>query len=245
MKLNKSLLSNVAAAIVTGAGLALDDPWRDYVLNTGLFALSGGITNWLAIHMLFERVPGFYGSGVIPLRFEEFKLAIRKLIMEQFFNRENLDRFFQSATEIADRLERELAIAVERLDLDNLFDALVASILDSRLGSMLGMFGGRGALDGLRQPFMEKVRDYLGGLFSRDSFRAHLQEAVRNSVESDAVLHKLEAMIDARLAQMTPALVKQIVQDMIREHLGWLVIWGTVVGGALGLVTTAIGQWVL
>ena len=40
------------------------------------FALSGGITNWIAIHMLFEKIP-FYGSGVIPKRFEEFKTGIK------------------------------------------------------------------------------------------------------------------------------------------------------------------------
>ena len=25
-------------------------------------------------HMLFEKVPGLYGSGVIPARFEDFKI---------------------------------------------------------------------------------------------------------------------------------------------------------------------------
>ena len=63
----------------------------------GLFALSGAITNWLAIHMLFEKVPLLYGSGVIPARFEEFKLAIRQLMMEQFFTEENIDRFLSDS----------------------------------------------------------------------------------------------------------------------------------------------------
>ena len=61
------------------------------VFSVGLFALSGAVTNWLAVHMLFEKVPGLYGSGVIPARFEEFKLAIRHLMMEQFFTEENID----------------------------------------------------------------------------------------------------------------------------------------------------------
>jgi uncharacterized membrane protein YheB (UPF0754 family) len=63
-------------------------------LYTGLFALSGAVTNWLAIYMLFERVPGLYGSGVIPLHFETFKTSIHELIMHQFFNRENVEQFF-------------------------------------------------------------------------------------------------------------------------------------------------------
>ena len=52
----------------------------------GLFALSGGLTNWLAIHMLFEKVPLLYGSGVIPNRFEDFKNGIKNLIMNEFFS---------------------------------------------------------------------------------------------------------------------------------------------------------------
>ena len=67
-------------------GVFLAEPYKTYVFNTGLFALSGGVTNWLAVHMLFERVPFLYGSGVIPMRFEEFKTGIRKLIMDQFFH---------------------------------------------------------------------------------------------------------------------------------------------------------------
>ncbi|MEX2130689.1 MAG: hypothetical protein WD772_04330, partial [Pseudohongiellaceae bacterium] len=199
MKFDKSLISNLSALMVTLGGLLLVDPWRIYVLNTGLFALSGGVTNWLAIYMLFEKVPGFYGSGVIPLRFEEFKIGIRKMIMDQFFNKSNLDRFFQTATEITDRLESELNLATQRMDLDAAFESLVDTIFESRLGSMLGMIGGRAALDGLRKPFIERMREYFSNLFERESFRAQLQDAVRSSVESDAVLGKLEAMIDARL----------------------------------------------
>ena len=241
---DKSLLSNLLALALTLLGLWLPDPWRPYVLNTGLFALSGGLTNWLAVHMLFERVPGFYGSGVIPLRFQEFKLAIRKLIMEQFFNPANLDRFFNNATEIADRLELEFTRMLDELDLDSVFDSLVEAILESRLGSMLGMFGGRSALDAMRAPFIQRLRDYFEELFGRESFRSKLQEAVRNSVESEAVLGKLEAMIDARLDQMTPQMVKEIIQTMIRKHLGWLVVWGSAVGGVLGLTVTAVGQFI-
>ena len=33
---------------------------------------------------------------------------------------------------------------------------------------------------------------------------------------------------------------KEIVQDMIKEHLGWLVIWGAVFGGLIGLVSTLV-----
>ncbi|CAH8237229.1 hypothetical protein VAEKB19_5200018 [Vibrio aestuarianus] len=77
--MNKSLVTNIIALVLLGAGYQLDN---HIALYAGLFAFSGAITNWLAIHMLFEKVPGLYGSGVIPARFEEFKAAIKNLMME-------------------------------------------------------------------------------------------------------------------------------------------------------------------
>ena len=41
--------------------------------------------------MLFEKVPGLYGSGVIPNQFKQIKMSIKQLFMEQFFNRENIN----------------------------------------------------------------------------------------------------------------------------------------------------------
>ena len=55
--MNKSLATNLLALGLTLPGLALTGTAGDLVLSTGLYALSGGVTNWLAIHMLFER-PG-------------------------------------------------------------------------------------------------------------------------------------------------------------------------------------------
>ena len=68
--LNKSLTTNLIALAIIGASF-LSPKYSEIMYLTGLFALSGGITNWLAIHMLFEKVPFFYGSGIVPSRFEE------------------------------------------------------------------------------------------------------------------------------------------------------------------------------
>ena len=71
--------------------------------------------------MLFERVPGLYGSGVIPMRFEEFKAGIRKLIMDQFFNNSDLEDFFHGTGNTSEKLSAELKKAMGGLDLDSAF----------------------------------------------------------------------------------------------------------------------------
>ena len=88
--MNKSFITNVLTISVIAMGYLLSNA---LIFTVGLFATSGAITNWLAVHMLFEKVPGLYGSGVIPARFEDFKDGIRELMMQQFFTEENIDRF--------------------------------------------------------------------------------------------------------------------------------------------------------
>lgn len=238
--INKSLLSNAIATGVVIGGLVAPDPYQPYLLNTGLFALSGGITNWLAIHMLFERVPGLYGSGVIQLRFEEFKLGIRELIMEQFFDKADLSAFLGDVSSSSEKLKAEIHEIIDELDLDGAFESLLDVIMSSSFSGMLGMIGGREALASLKQPFIEKMKAYFNAHFASEDLAERLRLVVKNVMDDSEIRSKLEALIDERLNQMTPQMVKVIVQAMIRKHLGWLVVWGCAFGGLIGLVVTVV-----
>ena len=235
--MDKSLATNLIALLIVIVGLLMNGDPGDYVLNTGLFAISGGITNWLAVHMLFERVPGFYGSGVIPARFEEFKGGIKALVMEQFFSTENLESFFSKLTAAGPDEEQESGLEriIARIDLDAAFDSLVDVIMNSSFASMLSMFGGARALDGLREPFVEKMHDFLLRVGEDPEI---LEQFRRDSTSS--LLGKVEQIVDARLDELTPQLVKEIIQQMIKKHLGWLVVWGGVIGGLIGLIATIV-----
>ncbi len=87
--MNKSLFTNIIAGFLVAYGLATNFSYSHDVFIIGLFALSGAVTNWLAVHMLFEKIPFLYGSGVVENRFEEFKGAIHFLMMNEFFTKEN------------------------------------------------------------------------------------------------------------------------------------------------------------
>ncbi|EGR2441763.1 DUF445 domain-containing protein [Vibrio cholerae] len=233
--MNKSLITNVVALALMGVGYFLPN---HYAFYAGLFAFSGAITNWLAIHMLFEKVPGLYGSGVIPARFEDFKAAIKNLMMEQFFTDANIDRFLNK--EMNGALNLDLQPVIAKVDFNPTFDSLVEVISQSSFGGMLAMFGGATALEPLKQPFVEKMQTALVEMSQSESVR----EALKGQLESPAMLDEIKAniegIIDQRLNELTPQLVKEIVQKMIKEHLGWLVIWGGVFGGVIGLVSAVL-----
>ncbi|RKZ93512.1 MAG: DUF445 domain-containing protein [Gammaproteobacteria bacterium] len=238
--MNKSLITNLVAAGLVATGLAIEAPFREPVLSTGLFALAGGVTNWLAIHMLFEKVPGLYGSGVISARFEDFKIGINSLVMEQFFSKENLDRFVaEMVTEDANH-HLDFHEVIEQTDLNPTFDSLVAVIMESSFGSMLGMFGGEGALAPLKEPFINKMKVSLNEMAHSDSFQNSVRDKLSSAPVSSELHQQIEHVVQSRLDELTPQMVKDIIQAMIRQHLGWLVVWGGVFGGLIGLVASQL-----
>ena len=52
--MNKSILTNLISVAITIYGL-VSPIYSTEIFMAGLFALSGGLTNWIAIHMLFEK----------------------------------------------------------------------------------------------------------------------------------------------------------------------------------------------
>ena len=227
--MNKSIVTNLLASIVMLTGYYFGHP---VVMTVGLFAVSGAITNWLAIHMLFEKVPGLYGSGVIPARFEDFKAGIRELMMMQFFTEENIDRFLSDAEGHAAHFDLEPVI--KNIDLEPAFASLVSVIKESSFGNMLGMVGGEAALQPLKEPFQEKMRVSLVEISQGEEFDSLLRSEIERPDVLSEMRSKIESIIEQRLDELTPQLVKEIIQKMIREHLGWLVVWGGVFGGLIG-----------
>jgi uncharacterized membrane protein YheB (UPF0754 family) len=212
----------------------------DHVIikTVGLFAVSGALTNWIAVHMLFEKIPGLYGSGVIPERFEDFKSGIRTLVMEQFFSEQNIQRFL---TDNNQPVHIEFAPIIKKVDLTPTFDSLVEVIKDSSFGQMLGMFGGVEALEPMRQPFVEKMSAALADITQDPKFTLLLQEELTQPDMQQELHQKIKQIVEQRLDELTPKMVKDIIQTMIREHLGWLVVWGGVFGGLIGLIAALFG----
>src|SRR5690606_27093068 len=128
--------------------------------------------------------------------------------------------FFRNSSESTGNSMEKI---LESVNLDKAFDALVEVILGSSFGTMLGMIGGRKALESLRAPFGEKIGQVLRELANDEEVREKLRE---QGIES--LLHRVEPIVEKRLEQLTPHMVKEIVQNMIHRHLGWLVVWGGV-----------------
>ena len=234
--MNKSNITNIITVIAMLFGYFSGN---NLIYMVGLFAFSGAITNSLAIHMLFEKVPFLYGSGVIESKFSQFKISIHNLLMNQFFTREHLTRFFQEEVSSAKKTI-DFEKILNKTDFSPAYESLKESVMQSSFGGMLGMFGGEAALEPLREPFTKKLQASIISISASDAFQEVVNEALKSEDLSQDVYEKLSRIVNLRLEELTPKMVKEIVQDMIKEHLGWLVIWGGVFGGVIGLFSAVI-----
>ena len=230
--LNKSFITNFISVVIIAIGYVCPVQ-QELVKSIGFFALSGAITNWLAIYMLFEKVPFLYGSGVIPARFEEFKLSIKQLMMQQFFTVNNIEQFIETEEQQGSKM-LNLEPFLNAVDYDRIYESLVSSIMGSSFGGMLAMMGGEEALAPLKEPFTEKMKITLVDMIESERFKAALKQGLDAHKIGIDIIDKIETVIDKRLNELTPQLVKEMVQAIIREHLGWLVVWGGIFGGLMG-----------
>ena len=226
--MNKNRSTNIIALLLMVGGY-YSPFYSNIIFTTGLFSLAGGVTNWLAVYMLFDKIPLIYGSGVIPNRFEDFKIGIKRLIVQEFFTEERVKNFFE---EYENLLSPENI--ANKIDYDQIFEHLKDGIVESSFGGMLAMFGGKSALNVLKDPIIEKLHLVVGDVI--DNIKT---DNISENITTD-LLEKIESIIDTRLNELTPQMVKEIVQDMIRHHLGWLVVWGGVFGGLIGLITSIL-----
>ena len=226
--MNKSLITNLLSTLIIIVGYIYQENYP-FIIITGVFALSGSLTNWLAIHMLFEKVPLLYGSGVILDKFEDIKLGIKNLILQELFTETQINNF------LLDNKVTTSETIINKIDFDKVFIGLVEAIEGSQLGGMLAMVGGRKALDPLKEPFTKKLKIIIEDFVTENTSND-------NSPDTTAsLLLKIENILDARLADLSSEDIKSIIQKMIREHLGWLVVWGGFFGGFLGLILSPIG----
>ena len=231
---NKSFMTNAVCALVFIVGYYSRETAVGYaVMYGGIFGLSGAATNWLAVYMIFEKVPFLFGSGIIITKFESFKLHIREIILNTFFEEENL--FKQSAKLAEAMLGKDPAGELaKKVDADVIFNELLQTVMESSLGNMLNMFGGASVVEKLRAPFTHKIRERLPKILEESGIHPGELEIDKDKIAD--IRRMLMEIIDDKLEELTPKRVKELVEKIIREHMGWLVIWGGVFGFLIGAV---------
>ncbi len=231
--LDKGWITNYISIGLVGVSYAFEGYVANAIRAAGLFALSGAVTNQLAIHMLFEKVPFLYGSGIILDRFESIREALKILIMEQFFTPEKIESFVQSQERAID-----LAPIIEETDFTPAYEALLKSVMESPMGGMIGMFGGESLIAKLKEPFLEKIKLSTVAISQSESFMNALNTHLHQG--GAHLSGTIGEIVESRLAELTPQMIKEMLYGLMKEHLGWLVVWGGVLGGVIGILSSLL-----
>ena len=234
---HKGNVSNLISFCLLVVGLAASSwmAWSSWVLAAGLFGFAGGITNWLAVKMLFDRVPFLYGSGVIPNRFREIRKTVRDLILRHFFDVEYLERFFTGRMDaLSDDpgLEEKVAELLNSDEVDEIIERKLEELQAPPAGAMLKMVG--------TATVKPMVKQFVSSLGSELAPRL-AAEMAKSGLDVESLRQQVDQLLTAKLEELTPEVVRQMMEEVMREHLGWLIVWGNVFGGSIGLVARALG----
>jgi len=200
-------------------GTSVDDEVSKYVLSCGLMAVTGGFTNFIAIKMLFDKMI-LPGSGIIPARFKEIRLVVKNVIMKNFFDEKYLNFYLKN---------KILAIDLEKKMEEFLSGDKFVKMLEGAMGSDAKMF-----LPFIR-PYLVKISQRIAPLIKEKIQTMNLAEDMGQMKE------EIDNFLTDRLKDLTAEKVKFLLEDVMREHLNWLIFWGTVFGGCLGIICAAIG----
>jgi uncharacterized membrane protein YheB (UPF0754 family) len=262
---NKGTVSNLISAATFGTGLAMPAcTAREFVVPMALFAFSGGITNALAVKMLFDRVPGLIGSGVIPARFREIRAKVKQLILEHFFDREHLQQFFKdlegdiewhkylkrtprSRGPLAGVIEKQWNKLTAPEVVQPIIDQQMEKLLDSSVGGMLLMVG----VEAVKPVVNQFVSSFVASMQKKvlESASQLGEEDIGVELDEEKVIEDIRVNVDRllekKLEQLDAGTVKRMMEEVIRQHLGWLVVWGNVFGGLLGLGAAFLTRYYL
>jgi len=217
-----------------------------YILSFGLFGFAGGFTNWLAVKMLFDKIPFLYGSGVIPRQFKEIRETVKTTIMATFFDERYLGTYLNDRSK--DLLGKiDLEGRIKKIVDDPSTEELMAAKLQEMAATPEGAFL---AMVPMMMPGMTMrsiaamMKPALAGFATEMATKMKDSFDITEFVSVDSVRDEIDALMTEKLQELTPPIVKKLMEDVIREHLGWLIIWGNIFGGALGLISQAVGYGV-
>eukprot|EP00040_Diaphanoeca_grandis_P026870 m.151472 g.151472 ORF g.151472 m.151472 type:complete len:299 (+) comp30760_c3_seq1:173-1069(+) len=212
--------------------------WEKYILSFGLFGFAGGLTNWIAVTMLFVRVPGLVGSGVIPVRYVQIRETVKDIIMETFFDPEFLSAFLGGKLEqygAAIHPEEHVQGMLKSEEFDKKIDANLNTLGERpEFAAVIAMGIQPEQLKPMIIPFISGFAEELAPMLKAKMIDPKVV------VNIEDVRSQIEIYMSVRMETLTAQKVTRLLAFVIRDHLGWLVLWGCVFGSILGVICEAI-----
>lgn len=206
------------------------------IRSIGVFGFFGGIVNWLFIELLFRKIFCLYGSGVIMNYYDDIISGLRSIVLDILFDSSKLKEFFSGKNKKIQTM----------LQLDQQFEALlkseatqivinkkIAELISSPQGYILVNMGVN--IDQLKNVIKNHVDSFIKDISKTINERLRVPGITDGGLKSEII-----SILEPRLVRLNPTEVNKIVAVMLRKHLSWLIIWGNLFGGLLGLLSEVV-----
>ena len=64
---------------------------------------------------------------------------------------------------------------------------------------------------------------------------------MKEMISIDSIIREVDALLTEKLRMITPEMVRELMEEVIKEHLGWRVVWGNGFGGIIGIISVSSG----
>lgn len=124
---------------------------------------------------------------------------------------------------------------VESKDIDELIDRTILDFGQRPEGMWVNMMGLQsGSLRGLMKPFVVTLAAEIGPKITSVS-------DIDGKFNVNRLRIEIDRLMTAKLQELTADRVKELLEVVIRAHLGWLVVWGNLFGAVIGVAAKAAG----
>eukprot|EP01083_Nonionella_stella_P089759 250581_1 len=237
---HKGNVANSISGFVMIVGLILKfttngSTFSRYVLSLGLFGFAGGITNWLAVKMLFDQIPFLYGSGVIPRRFKEIRQTVKKTIMKTFFDEDYLRTYIHSKVQTFD-LEGKICMIMDSPETQKMIDIKLNETMQKpEVIMLMAMMNMQSAmLIPMLKPFIVTMGKDVAPMLKTQLFDDS------EFVNTRRIHEEIDQLMETKLELLTAPMVKKLMEEVMRKHLAWLIIWGNIFGALIGLISAIL-----
>lgn len=178
---------------------------------------------------------------MIPRQFKAIRRTVKETMMKTFFDEAYLERYMRQRSKsllASIDLGQKIADLLAKPGTDEMlttkFTELAAKPEGMMLNSMAQMFGGMSGLIPMVKPMLINFGKEMGAHFATNFDIMEVMSVAK-------VRNEIDALMEEKLQLLTPELVKELMEEVIRSHLGWLIVWGNVFGGLIGVVSLAAG----
>lgn len=210
-----------------------------YLLSIGLFAFAGGITNWIAIKMLFHKIPFVYGSGVLRRRYKVIRQAMKQMILATFFQPEFLTSYIpQKIREAAAKgdIEHRIHVFLTSGTGQRIIDEKIDGLSTTPEGQLVQSANIN--IETFKPLIKPVIISFLADL--GPSVLEHMIEPQNGALNLDKLRGQLDSYMTERMLEVSPEMIQNIMYTVVLQYFGWLVVWGCLFGSVMGAVCEAL-----